>query len=253
MKLCIQCCVAYGDPEWEDYLKCVEKYSKRAARPDTEITVRGSSVTHPPGIVAYSYAQFLHKALDIENAIQAERDGFDAFTQDIMNDHPELSEVVQIPVIKPLESRLHVACLLGRKVSFLSMNERQRRRLDDTAILYGFRDRVLPGSWIPIKPPIDFKNPGPVIKAATAEIKNLGRQGVDVVICSGTPLGILLIENGVTDVDGVIILEPYGAVVKMAEMLVDLRKIGVNPSRKGQHAPMSKAELEEIRKVYGVK
>ena len=254
MKLCIQADAEYGGP-LDDYLKCVEKYAKRAARPDTEITLRGSSVLHrPPGIVAYSYAQFLHTAVDIECAIQAEMDGFDAFTQDIMNDHPEFSEVIQIPVINPLESRLHVACLLGRKVSFLGMNERQKRRLDDAAIQYGFRDRVLPGSWIPLKPnDFDFKNPEPVIRAATAEIQKLGMQGVDVVICSGTPLGVLLIENGVTEVDGVVILEPIGPVIKMAEMIMDLKKLGISPSKKLQHAPMSKAELEEIRKVYGVK
>lgn len=258
MRLWIQSNAGFDAPPGKEYLEAVEKHAKEVARPDTEIALHPSLIPHPAGLVSYYYPQFLHTSLTIKCAIQAEKEGYDAFTQDGTGDlgYFELREIVNIPVIFPFEYRLHVACLLGRKISFLAMNKFVLTHMEETTKLYGLRERMVPGSWIPLTPAdlqASFKNPKPIVQAATAEIKNLGKQGADVVICGGNPLSVLLVEQGVMEVDGVVILDNVAAMVKVSEMIVDLRKLGITHSKKGPgYTPIPKEELADIRKLYGV-
>lgn len=63
------------------------------------------------------------------------------------------------------------------------------------------------------------------------EIRVAGRaaieQGCEVLVMGFTALGVFLADHGVRDIDGVPILDSQAAVIKAAEMMVDLRKLGV--------------------------
>jgi hypothetical protein len=61
---------------------------------------------------------------------------------------------------------------------------------------------------------------------------------------------MVLVDSGVRDVDGVPILDNVGVVVKMAELLTDLKEMGVTRSKKGFYAALSKQELTDIRRLY---
>ena len=258
MKLWIQSNAGVSSPPGGEYLESAERRAKQVARPDTEISFHHSLIPHPPGIVSYKYPKFLHTSLTIKCAIQAEKEGYDAFTQESTGDlgYFEIREIVDIPVIFPGEYRFHVAALLGQKISFLCMNGSTLAELGEMAHRYGLEGRVVPGSIIPLTPAdlqAGFHKPEPIIKAATAEIRNLGQRGANVVICAGNPLSLILIEQGITEVDGVIILDNVAAMVKVSEMIVDLRKLGIRHSRRGpSFAPIPKEELAIIRKVYHV-
>ena len=258
MRLWVQSNAAIGSPPGREYLESAERHMKEVARQDTEIDFHHSLIPHPPGIVTYHYVNFLHTSLTIKCAIQAEREGYDAFTQEATGDlgYFELREIVDIPVVFPGEYRFHVACLLGNKISFLCMNEANLVRLGEMARQYGVTDRIVPGSCIPLTPSdlqAGFNNPEPIVQAATTELKKLGKQGANVVICAGNPISLLLIENGIKEVDGVIVLDNIAAMVKVSEMIVDLRKLGMRHSVRGPgYAPIPKEELATIRKIYGV-
>ena len=63
---------------------------------------------------------------------------------------------------------------------------------------------------------------------------------------------MVLVENGITEIEGVPILDVIGTVVKTAEFLVDLKNIGVDRVNRGFYTRMAKDELMEVRDMYGV-
>ena len=109
---------------------------------------------------------------------------------------------------------------------------------------FGFRD-VLAG----------YSEPGPLIErfqsAARAMIKSTG---ADVLIGGSMPLSVLLASHGISRVDNVPIVDGLAATIKMAEMMVDLRRFsGLSVSRHGwfNAAPTPK-RVAEVMKFYNV-
>ena len=101
MKLWCQSCTDMGNnPIWNDYEACLEKHFRRVARAGTEISLHGTRVFSGRTRL-YQYDVYLHTSQIIEGAIQAEREGFDAFVQIGMQDYGflEVREAVGIPVI----------------------------------------------------------------------------------------------------------------------------------------------------------
>jgi Asp/Glu/hydantoin racemase len=62
-----------------------------------------------PKMIFSDYVQYMHIGQVIENALQAERDGFDAFVLAGLRDlgHSELREAVDIPVVFAGEASYH--------------------------------------------------------------------------------------------------------------------------------------------------
>jgi len=56
----------------------LKNYVKKVARPDTKVDVHGVA-KYSPKMPDSDYMQFLHLPQVIENALQAEREGYDAF------------------------------------------------------------------------------------------------------------------------------------------------------------------------------
>ena len=65
-------------------------------------------------------------------------------------------------------------------------------------------------------------------------------------------IGSFLGQRGIHEVDGVPIIDIVAVVIKTAEMLVDLRSLGMKPSRVAMFNYATKAELMAARKTYGV-
>ena len=63
---------------------------------------------------------------------------------------------------------------------------------------------------------------------------------------------MLLIEQGITELGGVRALDSQGTLVKMAEMMVDLHKMGITRNNMGRYSPQSEEALRDARKVYGI-
>ncbi len=257
MRLWIQTSAALGvDPAWEEYERRLSRHFCQVARPGTEIDLHGSRV-YSPGIVTHQYHAYLHTSQVVEEAIQAEREGYDAFVQTGSFDlgFLEVREVVEIPVIFPIETAIHVATLLAPRFAFLVQNPTFLSRLNQRAESYGFGDRLTPGGWVDLTPAelqLAFKNPRPTIDRLVAETKNIGEQGASVLICAGNMMTMLLVDQGMTQVNGVRILDSLGILVKMAEMMVDLQAMGITRSKMGMYAPLSKEEIRSVRKLYGI-
>ena len=257
MKLWFQSCTDMGsNPIWNDYEACVEKHFRKVARPGTEISLRGVKVFSGRTRL-YQYDVYLHTSQIIEGAIQAEREGYDAFVQLGMQDYGflEVREAVSIPVIFPVENALHVASLVAPKIAFLTYSDVMLERLNEKARAYGFADRMTAGGSVELTPQdlsAAFKDPAPVVSLLQAAAQEIARQGANILITAGNPIAMLLVERGITQLGGIRVLDSQGTLVKMAELMVDLHEMGINRDHMGRYAPQPKDLLGATRRLYGV-
>ncbi len=257
MKIWVQSSANLGvDSAWVDYEKSLRRHLQKVARPGTEIDLHGTK-QFSAGVNVHWYDRHFHAIQIMEAAIQAEREGYDAFVQTGALDYGfnEIREAVKIPVVFPVEAALHVATLLAPRFAFLTMNLAFLEYLLEKAKAYGFQDHLAPSGCVDIhyrKLQLAFKNPGPVLEILASTAKQIGQQGANILICAGNPVTMFLVEQGLTEIGGVPFLDSIGIVVKVTEMMVDLHQLGITRKGMGIYAPMPAEELKSARKIYGL-
>lgn len=257
MKLWLQSCTDMGaNPIWDDYEKSLKRHLLKVARPGTEISLHGTSVFSGRTRL-YQYDVYLHTSELIEKAIVAEQQGYDAYVQVGMQDYGyyEIREAVAIPVIFPVENALRVASMVAPKIAFLTYSSVMLERLNEKARRYGLGDRMTAGASVELTPKelsAAFKQPARVIGMLEEQAGKIARQGANIIITAGNPITMILIDNGRMELAGVRILDSQGTLVKMAEFMVDLHKMGINRDNMGEYAPQPKDLLALTRKLYGV-
>ena len=245
------------DPKWKNYEEDLKSYVQKVARPDTKIDVHGVG-TMSPKMVDSDYIQYLHTSQVIANALQAEREGYDAFaiggTLDL--GHIFIREVLDIPVAFIAESSLYHACLLARKFAIIAINEKMLQRQMELVKHHGMELRCVPGAHLDsslLELVELFKaNPQRVGDLFTEAAKKVIAQGAGAIIPGYGALSSFFGQQDIHDIDDVPIVDIVAVVVKTAEMLVDMKNLGVKRSRIGSYTYASKEELIAARKLYGV-
>lgn len=258
MRIWYQSYTAMGfDPKWKNYEEDLKNYVQKVARPDTKVDVHGVEKMSPK-MVASDYIQFMHVSQVIENALQAEREGYDAFaiggTLDL--GHIYIREVLDIPVAFIAESAFYNACLFARKFGIVGINEIMLQRQMELVRHHGLELRCVPGAHLDssLLELVDLfgKNQQRVIDMFTEAAKKVIVQGAGAIIPGYGALSSFFGKQDIHDIDGVPIVDIVAVVIKTAEMLVDLKELGVKRSRIGSYAYASKEELIAARKLYGV-
>lgn len=275
MKIWYQSSMALGDPHFEPYEEFLKKHVQDCVKPGTTVTVNGVKAHHP-GMSHSFYIESLNAGGAIDNAIQAEREGYDAFAFGCMTDpaHQYIRECVSIPVAFALETSIHLACLLADKFTFLSHHPWLLQRAEGLIKEYGLWERYLPSNYIrgcsgssgceaptpdqdvpEIDPvPIEsFKDPGPLVESVTEQAQDAINKGASMLIQSCLICTAAMIHHNIREINGVPILDSSGAVVKTAEFLVEMKEIGIDRSKQGLRAPVSKEEILEARELWGLK
>ena len=245
------------DPKWRYFEEACERHIPKVARPDTEIHFSWVE-KRAPKMTLSKYIQYLHVGQVIESAIQAERKGFDAFVLGGMRDlgYSELREAVDIPVVFMGETSYLVACLLAPKFSLIHTDEGPLQ--DATALIkrYGLGDRSLPGAHIGYSHTdliAAFESqPERVIGEVKAAARTAIKQGAAILVTGFAALSVFLAEQGIREIDGVPVLDSQAAVIKVAEMMVDFRKLGMPKPRKGPLFDVSRDAIQTARRRYGL-
>ncbi len=257
MKIWLQSAAAVGkDPLWGPYEKALMKHAQAVARPGTTVELHGVDVMST-GIGNTRYFEFLNTNQIINNGIKADRAGYDAFAVSCMADPgaPELKGVVDMPLVFSLETSAHLACLLSPKFALLGYNAIALKRMTEKIKQYGLGERQVPGGHFELSLTAlqgGFKDPEPVIKLAKSAAKKAAEQGADMLILSCGCLNMILVTNGIKELDGLPVIDSVGTVVKMAEFLVDFKKMGMERVNRGLYARVAKNELAAVRKLYKV-
>jgi allantoin racemase len=250
MRICYQSYVDYD--HGAEYLDALKVHLDGIVDPGTTIDIKEitpfDSYAHP--IVEWRCAREM-----IVHAVEAERQGYDAFIVGHFQDAGlyEARSVVDIPVLALGEASMLYACQLGQRTGIVTINPRFIPWFHHQIGKYGLRERVTGVHSMSFEP-------GQILEAIGSEegleevralFEKQGQplvdQGVDVLIPGG---GIpMLLFSQIRDhrVGAAPVINGIPIVVKMAEMAVKLRGInGLGVSRVSDYAKAPEHVIEEF-------
>ena len=199
----------------------------------------------------YSYLHNLSAKSVFHAVVQAEKEGFDAAMITCFSD-PLLWDIrlaVNIPVVSIGESSMLLATVMGYKFGVVTISPYTIHGQEQTIAEYGLRDRsagVRAVSESGDEQPMALVDARHAIESFKRVARELIADGAEVIIpgCGLMSPALRLAPgaeeeypNGLTEVDGVPVADVMGETIKMAEMLVTLKRAGSCwISRKGLYA-----------------
>jgi allantoin racemase len=214
------------------YLAALLPHMNACTDPDFEVEFKTMT---PSVTTVHALSEFRFARAVIGGAIQAERDGYDAFFMNHFQDVGlyEARATVSIPVLGLGEATLLHACTMGRKLGLLAINPAFIPTHAEQIHRYGLQQRVAGLRAIDA-------NIADYMEAFTSstkkaelhaiferEARRLLDVGADVIVpTGGIPMMLFGNEAG-TNVDGAPVVNGVTVVIKAAEMAVKLRRLGV--------------------------
>ena len=249
MKICIQSGTPLSTSEiYRPYYESLVRHAKRVARPDSvcEFPTLGKSL---PGAARSRTHLHLVEHETLKSAMRAEKEGFDAFvTQALDLGYNELKEIVDIPVVFMTQATLAYYSQLAPSFAFLVNGERLHYFFEELAERYKVKDRMVPGAYVSFAFTDYAKlwnDPQPFVDQFMKVAKELVRRGATSLYPAGLYLSQWLIDQGIREVDGAIVMDSLAIGIKTAELMTDLGRAGIKPYRSGRWAVPS----DELRKV----
>lgn len=182
----------------------------------------------------------------IENALRAEREGYDAVAISCFLDSglEEAREALSIPVVSSMEVMLEVAAKCGRAVALVTRASHMTDRVG--ALIRQYNRQHLVVAHAPLDIPMSllaleeaYAGSQTFVDRFKQQASGLVQGGADVIIPAEGVLNTVLIRNRVLEVDGAPVLDSYGILLAYAEMLVRMR-------RRDEHARRKEGVPEEI-------
>jgi len=227
---------------------------------DTEVTFRFSrwGLTGMDAIF-YSYIDYLGARLAFHTAAHAEEEGFDAVMIAGFGDPMlwEIRQALDIPVVSVGESSMLLATVMGYKFGVVIISPLNVIAQEHNIAKYGLRERSVGVRAIPETGDellMGMQDAHHTIECFKKVARELIADGAEVIIpgCSLMSPSLRLAigaekdyPNGLTEVDGVPVADVIGDTIKMAEMLVSLKRAGSCwISRKGLYAQATPRAIE---------
>lgn len=218
------------------YDAALKEHFRRVARPDTVIDMHGMRegtyrTNYPGNDIKYVGLQFLHSIQFMQAAVLAERQGYDAYALSTLPE-PSLREIralVDIPVVGYGECAARAAVDNGRKFGALVFIPELAELYRDNVCRHGLGCRLVGANDVGFRFAdvlAGFDTPGPLIDRFRVAARLLIARGAEAIVPGEAPLNVLLAMNGVTQVDGVEVVDSLGAWVRAAEVAVDARRSG---------------------------
>ncbi|MGE0222859.1 MAG: aspartate/glutamate racemase family protein [Acetobacteraceae bacterium] len=242
------------------YATALSRILAGAAAPGTGITVQGLA---PGRAIAdqYRYLELLDTPEILDNGLRAEAQGFDAFLIGNVFEPGlhALRELLNIPVLGLCESSVHLACLMGASFSIVNVNPKFRRRVTENVTATGLVGRMVSIDDMQVErgAVLDRAFEDAAVRdVVVAQFSEAARRGIakgaETVIPAGGIVMTILAHAGVHKVDDVPIVNGLIALVKTAEMAVQIRQLtGGFTSKRMMYAPPSGPLLADIRAAYG--
>jgi len=257
MKIWYQTATSYRyEPLFEEYGKTLEEQCKRAARPDTEIYVTGVPVFMMEED-RFKIIRYFHVSQVFNNMLKAEREGYDAFVigNTLEFGLEEGRGLLSIPVVSISQTGYYMAAMLGELFAIVTTADHLSEQYRQQVERCGLRDKYLRGNYcFPISEEelaLAMKNPQPIVDRFRVEAERAIADGASVIIPTPGLLPPLLYKAGLTNIGGALVLDPISVTVKFAEMLADMKKIGIEVSRKlGVYGLPDKELLKEVLAKY---
>lgn len=250
MKLRYQSYVDYENGK--SYWDVLKPHLEAVVDPGTEIDIVGIT---PYDSYAHPLVEFRCAREMIVNAVQAERDGCDAFIVGHFQDAGlyEARTVVDIPVVALGEATMLYCCQLAQRIGIVTINPRFIPWFHHQIGKYGLRERVTGVHAMTFEPGQILGAYGSEEKAMEVkalfedQARPLVESGSDILIPGG---GIpMLLFSAFHDhrVGEAPVVNGIPIVVKMAEMAVKLKRMtGLGVSRVSDYAKAPPEIIEEF-------
>ena len=234
------------------YIAKVEAHLKSILDPEFSATFR---TTTPPATTTHAITEFRIARNLIRNAVEAERQGYDAMAITHFQDAglAEVKSVAEIPVLGLGETTLHFSLTLGRKIGLVTINPAFIPWHEDQIIKYGIQPRVI-GVRAVNADVLDYIEAF-ASKAAYDKLLPLWERecrvlldaGADVIVpAGGIPMMLFGGAKG-ANIDGAPIVNGMSVIAKAAEMAVKLRQHGgIAVSRRSNFARPPEKALKEF-------
>ena len=238
MKIWYQSSSAYRfEPVWDEYGRTLEEQCRKVVRPDTGIHVTGIPVM-VRDVENWKVLQYYQNVQSINNMRKAQEEGYDAFVIGCTLDVGlgEGKSMLDIPVVGISETSYHMAMTMGRMFAIVTSSQGLWEAYGEQVDRYGVGSRYLPGPYSvqasEEEIALALTRPGPLIDKFKAAARQAIAAGASVIVPAPAFLATLAHRAELTAVDGALVLDTVSVAVKTAEMLVDLRRAGVGPSRR---------------------
>jgi allantoin racemase len=251
----------YSLPGYKEFI--LEHYAAYQ-RPGTQIVIHGvrddaslAAAKIAGRAVNYAYLHRFHDTQILENVRRAEREGFDAVIIGVLQDSglKEARSIVDIPVIGYGEVSMLTACMHGARFAFVAINPDMDALVRAMIRDQGFEPRAAPTAYMNC----GYQDLGDAVAGKPerflAAFKDAARKasrehGVDVLLPGQTIIAELLWREGIRELDGALVLDPRLPLLRMAEMLVDMRRAGFGVSRRGFYWAKPPADLEQAVRAF---
>jgi len=224
-----------SDPGAKPYLDRLISTLQNAAAPGNEVVVHGMFGSNPTQLEASKWGHELHAGQIPKLAMQAQREGYDAFCLGCTTDMGLIfaKEAVDIVVCGLSEINMHMAVILGERFAYLTADERGARRIRHLAEEYGLGDRMVPST--PLSMPFSeryaaFDDPTNLVRKLEPIAQEAAKNGAGVLLLSDNVLNMALWGHGISEIAGLTLQEGSTVLVKTTEMMLELQKIGIKRS-----------------------
>lgn len=249
MKICIQSGTPLGTSDiYKPYYDSLLRHAKRVASPSTVVEFPNLGKNYPGAARSMTHLHFVaHET--VRSALRAQKEGFDAFVTNCLDlGYDELREMVDIPSIFMTQATLACYSQLAPNFAFIVNNVRLHHFFQALAERYKITARMALSGYVDFAF-TDYANlwnkPQPFIDDFMRVAKGLVAQGATSLYPAGLYLSQWLIDQGIREVDGAIIMDPLAIGIKMAELRHQLAPIGIKRYQSGAWA----VPPEEIRKI----
>lgn len=256
MRIWVQSGTPLGTSDiYQPYFESLKRHATRVCRPDTVCEFPTLGKAYPGAARSRTQLHFVtHET--IKSAMRAEAEGFDVFvTQCLDLGFNELRELIKIPVVFMTQSTLAYYSLLAPNFAFLVNNERLHYFFQEIAERYKVKERMVPGGYVSFQF-TDYanlwNNPQPFVEAFMKVAKEITGRGASSLCPAGLYLSQWLIDQGIREVDGAIIMDPLAIGIKTAELMVDLERAGIKRYKTGSWAVPPEEVQKLLAKEFGL-
>lgn len=253
MRICCQLPVRMprADKRFSPYYTLVKKHYGLVKRKDTELTIRDVNGFDGPEWTHYTGLRLFNDAQILKSLIATEQEGFDGISIACFLDPAlyEARQLLTIPVTGLAESSMHLACIMGNKFAVITSSERFIPTMEENIHKYGVQSKAI--SRNPVRalviPEEELIGGSDWIKEFQELSLRCIEDGAEVLVAGCGLMSPALIQAGITDVNGAVIIDPLSVSLKLTELMVDLQmaKLPV-VSRKSIFYEISKKDLETV-------
>ena len=263
MKIWYQSSSSYGyEPVFDEYGKTLEMQCRNIARASTEVHVEGIELM-VRDVENFKAMQYYQNVQILNNMVRAQREGYDAFVIGCTLDNclEEGRALIDIPIVGISEAAYHIAMMMGHLFAVVTSSSAFFQKFKEQTDKYGVAAKYLQGPYIyPASEEeiaIALKDPQPLLSKFKGVAEKAIDDGASVIIPSPAFIATLAYRAGLTSMRGALIMDTISVAVKFAELLVDLRKVGIEPAKGiGVYTKPDAKTLEEtfkrVKRIFKV-